>query len=196
MDSQDNSNQLVSIERVVAFLLGPIVVAGSGTLSAYLATKVGIEVSASTITGAFATGGLAAGALAWKWLHGRQIQPLLNTAGKYLGEAQTGIATLGGVSVAKQDDVLHTTFAELEALAEKTAKKVAAEITGPKAGETEGKTSAADTTLWIAPPAQTSEPPPPTPIPVAANDPAPAGAAPVAFAAPGPVADVGAAPTQ
>jgi hypothetical protein len=68
---------LGSIERAVAFVLGPIVIAGSATLSGWLSTKIGIQVSSATITGAVATGGLAAGALVYKWLDGRQFPGLL-----------------------------------------------------------------------------------------------------------------------
>lgn len=71
MPSAQEDAKLVSIERVVAFVLGPAVVTASGTLSAWLSTKVGVKVSPATISTAFATGGLAAGALVWKWLHGR-----------------------------------------------------------------------------------------------------------------------------
>lgn len=68
---------LGSIERAVAFIVGPIVIAGSATLSGWLSTKLGVEVSSGTITAAVGSGGLAAGALVYKWLDGRQFPALL-----------------------------------------------------------------------------------------------------------------------
>lgn len=107
--------KLLSIERVVAFVLGPIVVAASGTLSAWLATEVGANVSPAEITGAFATGGLTAGAAVWKWLHGRQVYEQL----------QVDAAHVPGAS-----GFIHTTLADLEGLAHSAAQHVAAQIGG------------------------------------------------------------------
>lgn len=63
--------RFLSIERFVAFILGPIVIALSGSLSVWLAKEAGVHISAHELVGIFATGGLAAGALVWKWLDGR-----------------------------------------------------------------------------------------------------------------------------
>lgn len=72
MPTQAEDAKLVSIERVVAFVLGPAVIAGSAALSGWLSTKLGVKVTPATISTAVGTGGLTAGALVWKWLHGRQ----------------------------------------------------------------------------------------------------------------------------
>lgn len=144
--------KLVSIERTVAFVLGPIVVAGSGTLSAWLSTKVGIKVSAPEITGAFATGGLAAGALAWKWLHGRQAYEVIEHD---LGLAQNALGSIPG-----GDSFIKTTVKDLEGLAESAAHKAAAAV------------STASVTSVTGQEAGGSSPPAADPIPPAA-DPAP-----------------------
>lgn len=144
---QSQPQKLVSIERVVAFVLGPIVIAGSGTLSAWLSTKVGVNVSAPEITGAFATGGLAAGALAWKWLHGRQSYSAIEAdLSKFEG------AVPGG------DSFIKTTVKDLEGLAQSAAQKAV-----------EGLHAA---TAKVEGGAQDASPPAIEPIPPAA-DPAP-----------------------
>lgn len=74
MSSQPS--QLVTIERAVAFVIGPVVVAGSAWLSAWLSTKVGIKVSPGEITGVAATGGIGAAGLIYKWLDGRSKHTL------------------------------------------------------------------------------------------------------------------------
>lgn len=144
---------LVSIERIVAFVVGPVVIAGSGTLSAWLSTKVGIKVSAPEITGAFATGGLAAGALAWTWLKGRQI-PLLAQGQQAVSTAENALSTLG-VSKGTQDGVIHIAEEDLKRLLEDTAQKAVDAIHG-------GKEYVAKPEFVVG-----------GPIPAAANDPAP-----------------------
>lgn len=119
MKSQDRS--LISIERVVAFVLGPIVVAGSGMLSAWLSTKVGVKVTPAQVTGAFSTGGLAAGALAWKWLHGRQTYEAIEH--DLLGvENSLGSSDSAGLRV---------TLKDLEGLAQSAAAHVISESSSP-----------------------------------------------------------------
>lgn len=88
---------LVSIERVVAFVLGPLITAASGALSGWLVANLGVQVSATQVMGAFATGGTAAAALLWKWLHGRQAcerdQTSAASAAKDLGDAMLSATT-------------------------------------------------------------------------------------------------------
>lgn len=175
MQAQDQ--KLVSIERVVAFVLGPIVVAASGTLSAY-AVKWGFEVTPAEVEAAFATGGVTAGGLVWKWLHGRQLAEKATVLEGSLGH---GIGTLPGV-----DGFIHTTLTDLEGLAQSAAERAASAVTKLAPG---GATATATTAT-----ATTESPPQEQPIPAAA-DPAPA-----SQDAPAPqdgaAADVGAASGQ
>jgi hypothetical protein len=66
-----------SIERVVTFVVGPFVVAGTGWLSTFFATRLGISISQEAIMGIYATGSVSAAALIYKWLHGRQNPELI-----------------------------------------------------------------------------------------------------------------------
>lgn len=125
---QPEDSGLISIERVVAFVLTPVVVALSGTLSA-AAVKWGFNVSPKVIEGAFATGGLMAGAAAWKWLHGRQLYE----RGKVeLAKVEAEVPGAAGF--------IHTTLHDLEGLAQSAANKAAAAVgttaasTGPDDG--------------------------------------------------------------
>lgn len=61
-----------TVERAVAFVLGPLLVVGTGLLAAYLTTKLGVKVDAATIATTFSTPAIAVAAFVWKWLHGRQ----------------------------------------------------------------------------------------------------------------------------
>jgi hypothetical protein len=160
--------KLISIERVVAFVVGPIVIALSGTLSAFLATEVGVNISAPEITGAFATGGLAAGALAWKWLHGRQLSESLQH------DLPAGVTNVVGTSLGSP--FIKTTIEDLEHLARHAAETVVAS----KRPADESKAAAVNG--GSSPPAE--------PIPPAASDPAPSSAA------QGQSADAGAASGQ
>jgi hypothetical protein len=162
---QNPDQPLVSIERVVAFVLGPAVIAGSGTLSAWLSTKIGIQVSASEITGAFATGGVAAGGLVYKWLHGRQKAPILirDVFGNTTHVLNTVTNTLESLGIPKEITVgaAKTIEDHVETIAQQTANMVVEKL-----------------------PIVTSGWRPPTQIPPAVGDPAPATPVAAAIAVP------------
>lgn len=127
-----NNNSLISIERVVAFVLGPAVVAGSGWLSTWLATKLGIKVTSEQLVGIFATGGLSAGALVWKWLHGRQQAPVIirDAFGNatHVFDTVTNTLTELGITKAQQASAEHVLGEHLESVAQQTADKVVAAL--------------------------------------------------------------------
>jgi hypothetical protein len=100
---------LISIERVVAFVVGPAATALSGYASAWLAERLGVHLGGAEILGLFATGGAAAAGLAYKWLHGRQVE--MGVEGM-LAKAN---------AVPGATEFLHTTLADLEGLAQKAA---------------------------------------------------------------------------
>jgi hypothetical protein len=74
MNPQEQPQGFVSIERVVAFVVGPLLVIGSGWASAWLARHVPgappLPAEAATIAGGAVS--VTVGGLAYKWLHGRQ----------------------------------------------------------------------------------------------------------------------------
>ena len=176
-----NNNSLISIERVVAFVLGPAVVAGSGTLSAWLSTKVGIKVSPGSLSAAFATGGAAAGASVWKWLHGRQQAPVLirDAFGNatHIFDTVSNTLTELGITKAQQANAEHVGLARLEDIARTTADKVVAALPQPGfagGGPVEGGSWEAGRTGSASISNSPAAPPVPAPIPPAVNDPAPA----------------------
>lgn len=109
-----------SIERFVAFVLGPAVTAGAGWLSLFLAKKWGVNISGPEITGIFATGGLSAAGLAYKWLHGRQLEMTL--------EHNKLVEGVVGSPVA--EGFLKTTVHDLEGLAQGAANRAVEAVTG------------------------------------------------------------------
>lgn len=117
MQPEPQDPKLISIERVVAFVLGPVVIAASGFLSAK-AVQLGFNVTPAEVEASFASGGLTAGALVWKWLHGRQAAEKLK-----VWEAEIG-------RVPGASDFVHTTLADLEGLAHTAALNVAHQING------------------------------------------------------------------
>jgi hypothetical protein len=216
---------LGSIERVVAFVVGPIVVAGSATLSGWLSTKIGVQVSSATITGAVATGGLTAGALAYKWLDGRsytlvtKAEALVKAGYAHLAPFADDLKLVPGANGALQIALktvesepmrlaatvggpigpgLEETAQRLEQTIKDELSKAVAVITKPNGAVNAGeeKTSiVGSTTTWNAGAPVAAAPPPVAPIPPATNDPAPA--TPVqAQPAVAQAADAGAAPTQ
>lgn len=78
MNESSEPSGLLSIERVVAFVLGPAVTAGAGRLSVWLAESAGVHLSGPEIVAAFGAGGVAAAGLVYKWLHGRQLEMTLS----------------------------------------------------------------------------------------------------------------------
>ena len=156
-----------SIERFVAFILGPAIAAGAGWLSTFLAREIGIHVSAESMVVVFGLGTVSAGGLAYKWLHGRQVE--MQVQGD-LAKVEKAIPGAGGF--------IHTTVHDLEGLAESVAAKAV--------GHPMPAAPAAPA------PASSDLPPPEVSIPPAAHDPAPAGEP----APAGQVAEEGAATTE
>lgn len=140
---------LVTIERVVAFVLGPAVVAGAGWLSTLLAREIGIEVSSKEMIGVFSAAALGAAGLVYKWLDGRSKHTLVAVE----KEAQK-VLTDVGVSPSAQDGIIHMAEADLEKFAQNII------------GKTVGVIHTAETTV----PSTSTEP---QSIPVAVHDPAP-----------------------
>jgi hypothetical protein len=137
-----------SIERFVAFLLGPAIAAGAGWFSTFLAREIGIKVNKESIVVIFGAATLAAGGLAYKWLHGRQVEMQVSAE---LAKVEA-IPGVGGL--------VHTTVHDLEGLAESAASKVV------------GQHMPAPVPAASSPSADL---PPPVSVPPAAHDPAPAG---------------------
>lgn len=163
-----SSSGLISIERVVAFVLGPIVVAASGTISA-AAVKWGFNVTPKVVEGAFITGGLAAGAAVWKWLQGRQKPPIVLEDGKHVLNTVSGMVEDLGIHPAQQQAIERQVLGVLEEHAHAIVEQLAAHITVRDQQPTQpaGKTS-------VAPAEATVQAPEPVePIPPAVGDPAP-----------------------
>lgn len=181
MSSTDTTQPagLITIERAVAFVVGPIVIAGSGTLSAWLSTKLGVRVSSSAIGGAFATGGLTAGAAVYKWLDGRSKSTLQKA--EHVAAAVQTFLQKDGVPLDVQKAIIHVGQGDLEMLAETAAAKAVAGLR-----VSESMASAADEVMKVIvsspidPAPSTPLPPPPVVSPVAADPPA----QPVAAASP------------
>lgn len=111
---------LVTIERAVAFVVGPAIVAGSAWLSAFLASKLGVEVSSSEITAVAATGGIGAAGLIYKWLDGRSKHTLQQA--QIASEKAQGFITKEGVPLATQDGIIHIAEKDLRSFAEGIAE--------------------------------------------------------------------------
>lgn len=144
-DTQEKQ-PLWSIERVVAFVLAPLMTAGAGWLSLTIATSFpghpyfppeAIFGFAIVMTGAVAT-------FFHKWLAERSKQLMYRVPASVLGPVLGTAHTLDANPAVH--DFIHTTLADLEGLAQSAARHVAENI----------------------------QTPPPIPIPPAASDPAPA----------------------
>jgi hypothetical protein len=124
MQEEKTSTSLISIERVVAFVVGPAVVAVSGWASTQL-LKLGVHVSAPEVTAAFATGGLAAAGLVWKWLDGRQkdLAPVLKPL-------ESGLSTAD--KIPGVEGMIHTTLQDLEGLAQHAATQAVSKLLDAK----------------------------------------------------------------
>lgn len=187
---------LLSVERVVTFLVGPIILALAGWLSAEVATLTSIQLSPELVGGAGIAGVLGATALIYKWLDGRSKHTLAQ-----LDIIHTKIsAVLGsvGVTPTMQEGFVHIALADLEHLAEHASQSAVNLVHGHIGVLVDTKLDEKVSALVKSAQQPVQEKPvsepPPTPIP-AAVDPAPA--TPVA-AQPGAAqaADAGAASTQ
>lgn len=158
----------LSIEKAVAFVVGPVVAAGAGWLSTFLATRLGVNISQEAIVGIYGTGQLTAFGLAYKWLHGKQVEMQVQGA---IAKVEPLAASMG-IAPAVQEGFVHVALADLEHLAEHAAATAVGAIHQVQVKQPEVK--------------QEAQPPPVPPIPPAANDPAPA--------TPVQPADAGAAP--
>lgn len=114
---------LVTIERVVAFVVGPAVVAGSAWLSAFLASKLGVEVASGEITAVAATGGIGAAGIIYKWLDGRSKSTLQKT--QLLAENAQKFVAKEGVPIATQDGIIHIAEKDFIAFAHSVAQSTA-----------------------------------------------------------------------
>lgn len=95
MNPQEEQPQgLISIERVVAFIVGPILTVGFGWLTSWLAQNVPgapvIPAEAAAYVGGAVS--LAVAGLIYKWLHGRQVTLPVEQIIKYVSPA--GVGTL------------------------------------------------------------------------------------------------------
>lgn len=139
MNAQDVPPQTAtgfwSIERVVAFIVGPLVAAGAGWLSTFLARELGVPIAAETIVGVFGIGTLTAGGLAYKWLHGRQLEMTLKHN-----------AVIEQLAREPYEGIIHTSLHDLEGLAqnvvEKYAQQIRSDLPPPPAPLSPGATTA------------------------------------------------------
>jgi hypothetical protein len=165
-----------SIERSVAFVVGPIVSAGAGWLSLFLANNVpGLPtVPGEAIYALAGAATISTAALFHKWLDGRskQTQQLGATVHNVENFAQPLLDT-AGITPAIESGGLETLRADLERMAENAAARAVGAIHKSE----------------VEQPAQ-PQPPPVQPIQPATSDPAPA--TPVQAQA----ADAGAAPVS
>ena len=133
-----------SIERVVAFVLGPAVTAGAGYVALLVSELPGApHVSGETVYAFASAVALSTGGLVYKWLHGRQLE----------ASAKADLAHLEhtlGVSAAFTEPLegfIKTTAADLEGLAQSAATRAVEAVTGGK-----GATSATAAQTAAKPP--------------------------------------------
>ena len=100
---------MISIERIVAFVLGPIILAGSAWLAG-AAGKYGLHLDKTGIAALATSGAVGAVGLVWKWLHGRQkqlgpvfseVKSLEGTVAKYDPGLLSELKTFVGSEIAK-----------------------------------------------------------------------------------------------
>ena len=144
-----------SIERTVAFVVGPVVSAGAGWLSLFLANNVpGLPtVPGEAIYALAGTATIGTAALFHKWLDGRSKHTLEQLRGD-LDKGQTLLSSAGITPVA-QEGFVHGSIADIERIAENAAARAVGAI-----HQVEVK--------------QPAQPPPVPPIQPATSDPAPA----------------------
>lgn len=111
---------LVTIERVVAFILGPIVTALAGRLSVWLAETAGVHLGAPEIVAAFGAGALGAASLVYKWLNGRQLEMSLKNN-----------VLVKEIEKEPPEGFIATTARDLEGLAQSAAAQALASVHGP-----------------------------------------------------------------
>lgn len=121
-----------SIERVVT-LLTPFFAAGASLLTAWLSTKVGINVNSSDVEGVMAAAFLGTVAIVFKWLHGRQIPEI---AGLTLSQAQVDQV---------REQVTHhlaampePVAADIDAITKQVFSRIAAGVATPAPNEAAG----------------------------------------------------------
>lgn len=195
-----DSPGLLSVERIVTFFLGPIVLAVAGFLSIEAGRLAGVSLSQELVAGIGMSGVLGATALIYKWLDGRSKHTLAK-----LDIAHTRIVHLletAGVSSPAQAGFVKLALADLEHVAEHASQSAVNLIHDHLGALVDTKLddrvhSLLSSDALVSGQAATDPPAPavpaPPPIPAAGNDPAPA--TPVAQGA-APVADAGAASSQ
>lgn len=112
---------LVTIERAVAFVVGPVVIAGSAWLSAWLASRLGVEVSSGEITAVAATGGIGAAGLIYKWLDGRSKHTVATL--QLDAQAASSALATAGLPVKDQQGIVHMAEEDLKKLVEGAANQ-------------------------------------------------------------------------
>lgn len=105
----------MSIERLVAFVLNPVLTAAAAWLCGAIG-KYGLHLDPTEVVALASTGGAAAFGGVYKWLHGRQI-PALLTVEK---DAKTAVAAVSAID----PKLLATIKAFTEAEAAKLATKI------------------------------------------------------------------------
>ncbi len=121
----DQPTGLVTIERFVAFVLGPAVTLAASWLSVFLLKTLKFHVEPSEIVGALVVGGTSAAGLAYKWLHGKQVEMKM---APLVAEAQNSLP-------AGANELIHTTLHDLEGLAQSAAAHAVASLTGGGGGD-------------------------------------------------------------
>lgn len=149
LSPQDEEKKFWSIERSIAFIVGPIVTAASGWLAIVISTKLPghPHVSGEAIFAFASAVSLGVAGLFYKWLHGRQI----------MGKVAVPIeGALGSISqIPGGSALVQTGLTEIEQIAQTAANAAVAAIHGATPGQPPGDSA--------IPPA-TSDPAPATPV--------------------------------
>jgi hypothetical protein len=193
---------LITIERSVAFAVGPLVAAGAGWLSTFLAAKLGINESAEAIVGVYVVGQGGAFYLANKWLGGRQAAYLLKI--EHEAASLGHVAAALGIGAPAQHAAAGDLMKLLETTADDAVRAAANKIAATSHAEGVAAARAASDALRApadatAPSGEVVATPPPAAMaPIApAQDPAPPGTPVVGTSGDGTqAAGAGAAPGQ
>lgn len=191
MGTEQQSSGLISVERAVAFVGGPIVGAAGGLLSVVAAKWGGIHVTQEAAAGVFMTGIAGGTATAYKWLDTRG-KAWLQEEAKRLGWAPKIDNVLGEVKKDVPQSIQKEAETKLREEFQELGNKLHADFEQKLAGVKAAASRMASETELKAAPA-----PVVPPIPTAPNDPAPPTPPPTApVAQQSTVADQGAAPQQ
>jgi hypothetical protein len=168
--SKKQSSSLISIEKFVAFILGPVVGAAGGLLSVVASKWAGVHVTQEAAAGVMMTGVAGGTATAYKWLDTKGKAWLLEEAERLrlMPKIDSALNTIdkdvpSSVRI-EAEAKLRTEFHEV---ADKLHKDFEQKLANVKAVGTESAATETETRVinevGVAPP----------PIPVAPSDPAP-----------------------